>query len=535
MKKLSPGSREPRGPKDWIILFIVLTAGIFILYFQNGRLYPTQRAVFLDSRNLEEILEVLEPGDGIKKVSTDLILRRWEKIPNPSVIIEHLLNTGVDVNKPDRSGYSLLMYACGLGEGKYLAREKFFQIFLEAGADIHYKAPDGLTALDVAARYGLKEQFETLLAAGAEVTTRTLSEAFPNEDNRYDYERYWIAKTALEHLIPTNQAYECPEIYQMALLGDSEQVISEIPLLTREELDDNVLPICIAAFCDNKAMEAFLEESGRIDDTNILGPMLFAASSYDNLPVVEFLYHNCVFKKNTVSRSLEEALMNGSTQVADYLMDEEVTLDVPNQRLSAEQVFFDVSWEGQIDSARVMLEHGFVLTHDRAYHAIERAGRNNQAEYTKFLISELGVDPNINCDIAESALCLAARNHNIDLIRWLAEQGARVDTKESPIACAVTNNGLETIRYLHEELGADINGISTSSEGRPIYAIEEVIYRGYFDILKYMVEHGARLDIKIILDYPDKVPSLEEFVSTRSNSKRIRDYLLAKIDEEDVS
>ena len=127
------------------------------------------------------------------------------------------------------------------------------------------------------------------------------------------------------------------------------------------------------------------------------------------------------------------------------------------------------------------------------------------------------------------------RKSDIDLIRWLAEQGARVDTKESPIACAVTNNGLETIRYLHEELGADINGISTSSEGRPIYAIEEVIYRGYFDILKYMVEHGARLDIKIILDYPDKVPSLEEFVSTRSNSKRIRDYLLAKIDEEDVS
>ncbi len=68
-----------------------------------------------------------------------------------------------------------------------------------------------------------------------------------------------------------------------------------------------------------------------------------------------------------------------------------------------------------------------------------------------------GIDPN-SCTDAYSLLHLAVRAGDLDLIRWLVEQGAEVncsnDLEETPLHWAVYNGHQEAVKLLYE-LGAD--------------------------------------------------------------------------------
>ena len=59
------------------------------------------------------------------------------------------------------------------------------------------------------------------------------------------------------------------------------------------------------------------------------------------------------------------------------------------------------------------------------------------------------------------------------------------------LGSAAFANDLEIIQFLYEKCGADINGVTIYSDGSGVTALETAIGYGYFDVIKYLVKHGA--------------------------------------------
>ena len=92
------------------------------------------------------------------------------------------------------------------------------------------------------------------------------------------------------------------------------------------------------------------------------------------------------------------------------------------------------------------------------------------------LLLEYGADPHIATLKGTTALMAAAG------VNWVVAQ----TYDEGPEAL------LEAVRFCHEELGMDVNAANSMG----ITSVMGAVNRGSDDIIEYLVENGARLDVE---------------------------------------
>lgn len=97
------------------------------------------------------------------------------------------------------------------------------------------------------------------------------------------------------------------------------------------------------------------------------------------------------------------------------------------------------------------------------------------------------VERNINFVHVEDdwALSSSCRHGNLDLVKYLVEQGAIIQTSmgSDPLVGAATNGHLDILSYLIER-GADVNGW-------PYCALNQAVKYGQLEIVEYLVNHGT--------------------------------------------
>ena len=126
------------------------------------------------------------------------------------------------------------------------------------------------------------------------------------------------------------------------------------------------------------------------------------------------------------------------------------------------------------------------------------ACRNGQYATAKFLIEEAHVDKNSKNVCGASALQLASLSHSLKLVQYLAEeqgfQDAINDHKENhntALANAANAGNLEIVKYLVEH-GADVNIKGSKGET----ALFQSARNGRMDVVEYLLSKGALSSIK---------------------------------------
>ena len=133
---------------------------------------------------------------------------------------------------------------------------------------------------------------------------------------------------------------------------------------------------------------------------------------------------------------------------------------------------------------------------DNGY-ALRPAARNGHLEIVKYLV-ENGADMESQNDPTsatggEDAVLMAARNGHLAVVQYLVEKGADPDVhtfmKKTPLIWAAQFGHLEVVKYLAEQ-GADIRAFNDL----PLIWADS---NGYGDIVRYLASQGVPLSAKL--------------------------------------
>jgi pentatricopeptide repeat protein len=127
------------------------------------------------------------------------------------------------------------------------------------------------------------------------------------------------------------------------------------------------------------------------------------------------------------------------------------------------------------------------------------AAKNGKLENVKNLFERMqkkgiSVDSPMSEDDGYTALIAACENNHLEIVRFLVENGANVNSVRKDhytllfIAC--NNGNLDIIRFLVEH-GADVNDTSTTV-GVPV--LTRACAKGDLEIVRFLVEHGANVN-----------------------------------------
>ena len=142
--------------------------------------------------------------------------------------------------------------------------------------------------------------------------------------------------------------------------------------------------------------------------------------------------------------------------------------------------------------------------------ALSIATKQKYWELVKYLI-EKGADVNTKAEYErETALILASEKENLEMVKYLVEKGA--SNINDALRIASNKGNLEIVKYLVEKGASNINQALT-------VALEEKD----LELIKYLIEHGANVDY----DYDNKVKTALIIASETGNFDMVK-YLVEK-------
>lgn len=407
----------------------------------------------LDSGNLMEIDRVLDSGADVNGYdSFNPILYVWDQYAD-EILIEHLLKRGADVNFTDQDGNTLLMISIGMGDGTYIHSLDFTDLFLAYGADVNQVNADGVSALDYAIQTGYEYAAERLLKNGAQVSNQTLALA----TNGTYMANYRIAKEILLQLEAQNSRIELNPSIQAALLGRDTDVLRTASGVTMTDSEHHYLICALAAFCRSSTLQTMMDADDYYLDDIQNDSLLSIAVKYHNDDVLRYLLENGPYydTKMTTSEGVEYPFLQNALQA---------TISVANQsgaelllRAGAEFYWAQGDLEvmtGELvqavtngDTAFVefILEQGYPLDQDSAYWGMKAAIDSNKLEILKYFV-DLGFDVNYVVANNFSLLSVACANKDIELAKYLIENGAHITSSE--LEASTNKNDPEMIKLL---------------------------------------------------------------------------------------
>jgi uncharacterized protein len=367
-----------------------------------------------------------------------------------------LLDAGAAVDATNRYGLSALAQAATVGDAQMI------ELLLAAHADANAAMPEGDTALMLAARSGSAPAVQALLAAGARVEARDA----------------WHGETALMWAAGENHA----EVVR--LLAEHG---AELDAVSGAFNWDHVKQTGVASQLPRGGLTALLNAAR--EDSLDAARVLLELGADANRPDAQGL------------SPLRVAITNGNLDLAKLLLDRGANPD---------------------DGALVEAAKLRALPWVRA--AKDRVDEVSSLEIAKLLL-DAGADVHKVPEVAmvkqhwvdgdhanEPALFIAAMGADIELMKLLAERGARLDRSvsrrgatvlmaslgltpqkgpgssdtEVPAAEAIATGNVALA------LGADVN--AAKKDG--MTALHMVAEKGSDDLVKFLLANGAKLDVK---------------------------------------
>ena len=428
-------------------------------------------------------------GDGMTAL-------HWAASKDDLELIKMLLDAGANVKAETRlGGRTPLSLACTNGDAAIV------EALLKAGADPNAaNTLNGETSLMAAAASGSAEAVKVLLDHGASVNAKETAHG----------------QTALMFAAAVNRA---AVVRLLAAHGADLNASTQVEKIAKQQrYDDNGNPIP-----DRKTPEPKPGEKPRSGVPNVsraatvmggMSALLFAARD-GQLEAVKALVETGA-DINQVSGSektspLVMAISNGHYEVGKYLLDKGADPNLANiyglapLYATIDMQYAPLGWApvpvvaqekvNYLDLMRDLLDHGAdpnvkltqklwfrPTSHDKAWvnpqgsTAFWRAAASSDVAAMKLLM-EKGANPNLTSDQGDLPLMVAAG------VGW----GPGNFSQNSPVPGAWLN-----AVKLCLELGQDIN----QQDDQGYTALHGAAFRGDNEMVQYLVQHGARMDIK---------------------------------------
>jgi ankyrin repeat protein len=361
-----------------------------------------------------------------------------------------LVEAGASVRQPNREGVTPLALACESGDVELV------RLLLDAGADPNEKLPNGETALMMAARTGNPEPMSLLIERGADVNAA--------EALRGTTPLMWAA------------AYERPAAVKVLLEHGADVAARSkvIPRGRRPYLAPTV----------QSRLNDFVQEIGQAGRRVTTGSRLGEVPPEDPSEAARL----------AAQRERAVAALAAAPGPAAIGGSDDVDAPPPEANRAPERwggipplVF--AARQGDIESARLMLEHGADVNQpsEGGWTALLAAVQNRYYKMAAFLL-EHGADPSIENQGGWSPLYLATDNRNIE--------AGDYPTRKPDM------DHLEIIELLIER-GADVNArMRSSTETRTVFTHQWLYEEGAtpflraaqssdLTLMKLLLEHGA--------------------------------------------
>jgi ankyrin repeat protein len=383
----------------------------------------------------------------------------WAVQKDRADIVQALLAAGAKVNVKNRWGVTPLALAVTTGN------PVITQALLKAGADPRASVPDTGTPLLTAARSGNPETIKALLAAGVKVNE--------TEETSGQTALMWAAS---EDHVPAVQT----------LLGSGADVKQE-----------------------SRKKETALFFAVRTGDVALVQTLLAAGADVNGRTPPDDPRSSPVGDSMLVT-----AIANGHFSLADFLLNHGADPNVAGTRWPPLHALVRIrnyeesqypapkTAEGDLDSLE-LAKHLIARGEDPSAQAATKTARRNPGDmnYTEFK----GATP----------FFLAAKAGDVPMMRLLlsvkADYTTPIGEKTTPLMVAAgvgcvpgqwlepERNILETVKILVDELHADVNAVNVRKET----ALHGAVCRGADSVIQYLVDKGARLDMK---DVENKTP-----------------------------
>lgn len=457
--------------------------------------------------NLELMNEALEDGANINKIEVSGMSESnpiWIAIKThrDKRIIEYLINRGADVNYRDEKGQLLLSFYA------YNIEVDFCELLIKRGAKVNEEY-EGDTALEYALGYrgGDKSTEENVdylvtmfLEHGAKIRPVTLKAALDTTKGSF-MNLYRINKKILEGLIKSGYESGLDTAVEAAILGESSKLDNLIKSNKVRKEDEQQILFYTAAYGSVETIKLLESKGIQLESSNEYKyTPLILASYYGNLDVVKYLVSKGVnieirTTDNSDKSALNYAAENNQYEVAEYLIKKGADVKPFALTIGSVDLLSEAAINGNVKMIKLILDNGYPISNNAIWTAILSA-RENRLTVMKYFL-ESGLD--INFESSDGTLLDYA--WDADSVKYLLDKGAKVNGKNSegaPLRNAVEAGNSKVVEYLIKK-GANVNAVKISQDGEKAglkleSALMIAVRRGYFDIVKLLVENGADLE-----------------------------------------
>ena len=347
-------------------------------------------------------------------------------------VLKLLKESGANIHVEDNEGsYSVLLAAIGTGDCNTV------RWLIEQGVDVNHCDKNGFTAVHIAAMQGNLDVVKLLKESGANIHV---------EDNEGSYS------------------------VMLAAIGTGD--CNTVRWLIEQGVDVN--------HCDKNGFTA-----------------VHIAAKQGNLDVLKLLKESGanIHVQNEMDRNsiMSAAIGTGDCNTVRWLIEQGV--DVNHCSKKGVTAVHIAAQQGNLDVLKLLKESGANI------HAQTEMGSNSimsasvgtgDCNTVRWLI-EQGVDVN-HCDKnGFTAVHIAAKQGNLDVLKLLKESGANIHVqnemdRNSIMSAAIGTGDCNTVRWLIEQ-GVDVNHCSKKG----VTAVHIAAQQGNLDVLKLLKESGANI------------------------------------------
>jgi ankyrin repeat protein len=387
----------------------------------------------------------------------------WAAYWNDDTAVEALLAAGANVNASNREGFTALSQACTNGNAGMV------ETLLKAGADPNSFQAEGQTALMTAARAGSAEVVKALLDHGAEVNSK----------------ESWRGQTALMWAAAENH----PAVVQV---------------LVEHGADVNA----VSSVFDFSGMKPKPGDVPMHFPRGGFTALLFAARGGFSECAKILLDHGADLKiaDPDGTSALVLAIINGHYDTAAFLLDRKADPNAADN-MGRAALFAAIDMRDIYGSNRpAPRDSGKVDPMDLIKMLLDR-GAGVNAKLTKLIPARAVLDfPDVMMGEGATPFLRAAKSADVPLMQLLLEKGAdpKVVTKAGVTALMVAAGmgHANTIRRGEQPIeamkicldkGVDINAATDKTLNTALHAAAG---QGTDDIVQFLADHGAKLDLK---------------------------------------
>src|ERR1700728_4595266 len=403
------------------------------------------------------------PGDVNSSQPDGSTALLWAAYWNDQQAVEALLAAGANVNASNRDGFTALSQACTNGNARMV------EMLLKAGADANSFQAEGQTALMTAARAGNAEVVKLLLDHGAEVNAK----------------ESWRGQTALMWATAENH----PDVVQVLV-------------------DHGAEVNAVSSVFDFSGMKTKPGDVPMHFPRGGFTALLFAARGGFTECAKILLDHGADIKAADPdgTSALVLAIINGHYDTAAFLLDRKAdpnaadnmgraallaAIDMRDLYSSNRPAPRDSNKIDPMDLIKMLLDHGADVN----------------AKLTKLIPARAVLDfPDVMMGEGATPFLRAAKSADVPLMQLLLGKGAdpKVVTKAGVTALMVAAGmgHANTIRRGEQPIeamkicldkGVDINAATDKTLNTALHAAAG---QGTDDIVQFLADHGAKLDLK---------------------------------------